>query len=209
MLLTRRAKRGYLPSESVAILGDMATTGSIKVLKSFNYRGGARVWSNRYHFDGTVPPDSTHWTTLSDLVVLDEKVVLPDYVTIVQTLGYGAGSDVPVFTKTYSTAGTLSSSGAVRSPGDAAVMVRYSTSARTSKNHPLYLFNYYHGCLAASDTDPDTVASGLVARHDTYAGQWITGLSDGAVTHHRAGPNGDVATGHLTSTAVRHRDFPN
>jgi len=53
----------------------MADTASLKVTKSFAFRGGVREWSNRYHFDGTTPADSGHWTTLSDAVVTAEKAM--------------------------------------------------------------------------------------------------------------------------------------
>ena len=51
----------------------MADTPSIKVVKSTLWRTGARLWSNRYHFDGGLPADTAAWTTLSDAIVTDEK----------------------------------------------------------------------------------------------------------------------------------------
>lgn len=188
----------------------MAATASIKVIKSGTFKGGTHRWSNRYHFDGSAPVDGTHWTTLSDLIVNDEKAVLNGSQTIVETIGYAAGSDVPVFSKVYSTAGTnAGTTGHISVPLEVAALVRYSTSARSTKNHPIYLFNYYHGVyvhdgVAGQDTLDATMKSAL----ETYAGQWITGLSDGTVTHHRCGPNGDLATGHITEEYVTHRDFP-
>ncbi len=186
----------------------MASQASIKVIKSFTYRGTTRLWSNRYHFDGSAPADSTKWTTFSDLVVSNERAALPTTVTIVQTHGYAAGSDVPVFSKTYSSAGQLTITGQPQASGDSAILVRYSTAARTSKNHPLYLFNYYHGVYTSAVTTGDTVWGSQVTVVQTYATGWITGVSDGAVTHKRCGPNGDLATGQLVSTLVHHRDFP-
>jgi hypothetical protein len=87
-------------------------------------------------------------------------------------------------------------------------MVRYATATRTHKNHPLYLYNYYHSAVSSGISTPDTLWSTLVTALQTYATAWITGFSDGATTYHRAGPNGDVATGQLVGTTVRHRDFP-
>lgn len=186
----------------------MAATPSIKVTKSFTYRGVTRRFSNRYHLSGGTPPDNTHWSTFSDNVVTAEKALYLSNVTIVQTDGYAAGSEVPVFTKTYSTTGTGVFASSVAAPGDAAMLIRYATAVRTSKNHPLFLFNYYHGANLAAGGG-DTLHASEVTNLNTYAALWdTTGFSDGSSTYKRAGPNGASATGHTVPTLVTHRDLP-
>jgi hypothetical protein len=185
----------------------MAATPSIKVTKTFAYRGTTKTFSNRYHFNGGTPADGAHWTTFSDAVVTAEKAIYPSYVTIVSTTGYAAGSDVPVFSKSYSTVGTFTVGTSVPVPGDCAALVRYSTAARTPKNHPVYLFNYFHGARQSS-SGGDLLDSGQKTAITTYAGSWLSGFSDGTNTLVRAGPNGATATGSLVETYVMHRDFP-
>lgn len=191
----------------------MATTASIRVVKQFTYRGVARTFSNRYHFTGGTPADSAHWTTLSDAVVLAEKAIFAASsaggADIIGTVGYASGSEIPVFNKTYATPGTLSAAGLFPTPGDAAALVRYATAARTSKNHPLYLFNYYHGPLTSGTVaNRDTLATTQAAAMGTYASNWVTGFSDGTNTLKRSGPNGNTATGYLVETLLTHRDLP-
>jgi hypothetical protein len=186
----------------------MAATPSIKVTKSFSYRGVTKTFSNRYHFNGGTPADSAHWTTFSDAIVTAEKACYNSTVTIVKTTGYAAGSEVPVFTKTYSTAGTSTWTGNAQATGDSAILVRYSTAARTSKNHPVYLFNYYHGAYANATTTGDVASTTQTGQFDAYAGVWIgAGFSDGTTSYNRAGPNGATATGKLVEAMLHHRDF--
>jgi len=183
---------------------------SIKITKQFTYRGSPRQWSNRYHFDNLAPADSTKWTTLADAVVAAEKVCWPATTgfSIVEATGYDAGSEVPVFTKSYAQAATGTFSSYQQAPGDCAALVRYSTAQKSSKNHPIYLFNYYHLALISTAGAVDTLLTTQKTAFTTYAGLWVTGFSDGSVTHHRCGPQGHVATGVLVDSYIRHRDFP-
>ena len=187
----------------------MATTPSIKVTKDFTFRSVDRKFTNRYHFDGDVPADNTKWGTFCDNVVAAEKAIFKTTVgQILQVDGYAAGSEVPVFTKTYTTAYTGAFALWEEVPGDCAALIRYSTTARTSKNHPVYLFNYYHAVGKDQGGSPDIMNTAQRAAMSTYAAAWIAGFSDGSVTHHRAGPNGATATGSLVEQFITHRDLP-
>lgn len=191
----------------------MASQPSIRIVKQFSYRGQTRTFSNRYHFDGTTPPDSTHWTTLSDAIVTAEKALyLPTSsfgAEIVASVGYAGGSEIPVFNKTYTTQGTAAFSGAGSCAGDVAALVRYSTADRSSKNHPVYLFSYYHACNYQTTINGDTLNTAQSAALSTYAASWITGFSDGAVNHRRCRPNSSsLATGALVEPLLTHRDLP-
>jgi hypothetical protein len=186
----------------------MAPTPSIKILHSMPYQGGSKEWACRYHFNGGTPADSAHWETLRGNVVAAEKLALSPAVTIVGADGYAAGSDVPVFSWSGSVAGTLSETNAFPAPGAVAALVRYATAARTTKNHPVYLFNYYHYVSLQTTGAVDLLHPTQKTALETYATAWIAGFSDGVNTYNRAGPNGASATSRFVNQYLTHRDFP-
>lgn len=185
----------------------MAATPSVVVTKSFVYRGSTQLWSNRYHFNGGVPSSNTAWDTFFDNIVNAEKAALRGATTIVKCSGYLAGATVATHSKTYTTLGTLVTTGGILQAGDVAALVRYATTALSSKNHPVYLFNYYHD-VCSSSSDRDTLLAAQKTALETYATAWISGFSDGTNTLVRAGPNGATATARVVNALVTHRDFP-
>lgn len=191
----------------------MAATWSIRVIKSFNHRGSVGKFSNRYHFGTAGPPDSTHWTTLSDAIVTAEKAIFMPLTSggakIIETIGYAAGSEVPVFTKVYTTDGTAGFAGYAPAPSDTVALVRYSTPDRSSKNHPVYCFNYYHAVATTEAiADADLLLNSQATAMATYGAAWVTGFSDGTTTFKRSRPTGDLCTGVLVNPRVTHRDLP-
>lgn len=181
--------------------------GAVVIKKQFAYRGGTQVFSNRYWFNGGVPADNTAWNTLFDNVVAAEKLIYDAGITIIEAVGYVGGSTISAHSKSYTTAGTAVYTNP-RAPGDCAALLRFSTAARTSKGHPIYLFNYFHGVCNNGGANYDVVDSSQVTKISTYGSAWLTGFSDGTNTYTRAGPRGADATSRLAETLITHRDFP-
>lgn len=190
------------------MLLSVAATPSVRVVKEFDYRGTTQQFSNRYHFNGGTPSDNSHWEALFDAVVLEEKEVFQSNVTIVECVGYAAGSEIPVHSKTYTTAGVGSFFGSSMCPGDCAALVRYATTARSVRNHPIYLFNYYHGVLRDTGGDADDLNGAQKTALEEYADDWMAGFTDGTITVVRAGPNGATGTSRTVKPEITHRDFP-
>lgn len=186
------------------------TQARLVVVKSMTYRGATKLWHNIYCLNSTTgPADNAHWTTFSDNVVNAEKAIFTGGQTIVETIGYEGGTNLPIFSKTYSTAATGSFTNYRQSPGDVAFVIRYTTTQRTSKNHPIYLFNYYHGCGSDNAGSADDLNTDQKNAATTYAAAWVTGFSDGTATFKKAGPRGAVAQSSSVLDHTRHRDFRN
>lgn len=116
---------------------------------------------------------------------------------------------MPVWSETLDLAGTGDfDSSDIAQVGDVTALIRYATDQRTSKNHPVYLFNYYHAAMREDGTS-DSLSTQQKSTLETLATDLTDGTwSDGTNTLHRAGPNGAVATGFLVEQYLTHRDFP-
>lgn len=177
------------------------------MVKSSPWRGGTRLWGNRYHFLGGTPAADADWHTLMDNVVTAEKAIYTGETSIVECYGYAAGSDVPVSTKTYTTAGTLVLSTGIQTL-EVCALARWATDVRTTKNHPIYLFSYWHAAHNNGTSGPDSLISTQKTPMQAYAAAWSAGFSDGTLTLVRAGPNGAAGLSPVVETYLHCHEFP-
>lgn len=181
----------------------------MKVVKHSSYKGGTRIWSNRYFLSPVGVPTDTEWTILADNVVAAERLAMSDGVVYDEVVCYLAGSDVPVFTHPVTATGVLSGTTDIQySPLEVAALLRFSTDARTHKNHPIYLFKYFHNVLRHPSEGSERLWETQKTAIDTYGQHWIDGFSDGTNTYHVCGPYGAVGLVRTTKIWTTHRDFP-
>lgn len=186
----------------------MATEASIKWRFSSSYKGGTKVWSTTFHLTGGDWQDQAHFNTFADNMKAYLVTLITDRCTMIDATGYNGGSDLPVFTKSYNVACTQATSPNWQSPLEQCILLRFTTTQRSTKNHPIYLFNYIHAVYPAGASSPETPNSALKSTWDSRCATFIAGITDGSLTRKRCGPRGAVAQTGAAETYLVHRDFP-
>jgi hypothetical protein len=172
------------------------------------YRGNTIHWSNRWFFNQTVLPSNSDKDAIVATMKAQEAIQYSSRVTFLSAIWRAVGSEVPVYTETLSGTGSMATTGRSSCPGDCVAMLRFSTTQRTSKNHPIYLFKYFHDVYYDTGGDVDTVAALQQGRVLAYGNMMVTGVTQAGVTYKACGPHGAVAQGALAETLITHRDFP-
>lgn len=184
------------------------TEASIKWIFESPYQGGTKRWSTRFYLTGGDWQDLAHFNTLSDAIETELRSVTATESTIVESVGFNGGSFLPVHTKPYGLAGTQTLDGPAFAPLEACYLLRFTTTQRSSKNHPIYLFNYIHNAMINASGTPETPRASMKAAWQTRCNDLVAGYSDGSLTRRRCGPRGAVAQAGVCETYLTHRDFP-
>ncbi len=179
-----------------------------RVIVQSPYKGGTKLWSNTWYLTGPSWADQTHFNTWADAYIAEFKVVLPSASEIVEAIGYDAGSFLPVFSKTYTTSGTATTGGNPPKALETCMLCKGSTDARSTKNHPIYIFKYIHNILCDGSSGGEVPLSGQKSTMQGVLNDLVAGISDGTNSRRWAGPRGAVVQSAVVETYVSHRDFP-
>jgi len=175
---------------------------------SFSWRGSTHVWSQLWHVTGGSWQDQTHFNSFSDALWNEVKTITCARVTLVETVAYNPGSFLPVYTKTYGSAGTYTDTSNPQAGGEDCMLWKFTTDQRTTKNHPIYLYKWFHGTQTDGATSPDSLRNGIHSTAGGVISDIVAGLSDGTLTRKYCGPYGAVAQSGTCNALLHNREFP-
>lgn len=184
---------------------------SIRVDKSFTYRGSAEIWSNRYHFNGSNPADATEWLAIATALINTEKTLYSSATTVVFVAGYTSDTGPAVYTKDYTimpaapVPGSFSTTGLVRATGDDAAWVRWWCGQYSSRGKKVYARKYYHDVYMPS-TGGDSLATTQKTAYGTHGSLLMTGMAvTGYSTRYICDKSGNVAQSYNNVTYITTR----
>lgn len=184
------------------------TQAGLKMVYSFNWRGTTKQWSQLWHWTEGNWASQGQFDTFATLLFNNLKTFTNPRVTFVEAVAYNPGSFLPVFTHVIGSPGTYAEGTPPEATGEACMLWKFTTDQRTTKNHPIYLFKWFHGVQADGATDPDTLRNGTRTSAESVLTTILAGLSDGTNTRHYCGPRGAVAQTGSVNTKLHMREFP-
>lgn len=184
------------------------TRVGVKLIFHSPYRGGTKQWSQLWHFTGPDWASSGQFNTLVDALVAQIQGLIPSDSSIEEAIGYNSGSSVPVYTYTHTWTGTSTATSSNRGALEDCALVKFTTTQRSSKNHPIYLFKWFRPAYNAGSGAWETLLSGLKSNIASNMNTILAGLSDGTNTRQYCGPFGAVAQTRVVEDYVHTREFP-
>jgi hypothetical protein len=193
------------------------STQSAKIRFEFTspYRDGTKNWSTTFHCTGPEWADHDAAYTYSNGVWTAIQHAVLDTTTLNTIVAYNPGSDIPVYTMDWEDTGGYNDHSNPMTALEECMLIKWDTDARSVRNHPVYLFNFFHHVQSEGATNPDILRSGMRTTMDDNLATILAGISDGHITRFRCGPRAPevgydqpVATGAVTQHPLHHRDFP-
>jgi hypothetical protein len=181
---------------------------SVRVVRTSPYKGGTRTWGNRFFLTGG-NFTSGQFAAIAAWMRLHMKQFLLTTSSITEVVGYDIGSDVPVYTDSTVTAGIYAASTLPVMPLEVAALARFSTTQRSTKNHPIYLYKYFHAAQNDGGADAEKLRAGMKSTIEGEMANLVAGFSDGSGTRILCDSRGAVAQGYVVKAELTHRDFPN
>lgn len=173
----------------------------------YRHGGTARV-HNVFHFNGPAWTNQAEFETVADALTTAYKAALSAAATIKECVAYNPNSWLPVYSKTYNLAGLLADAGNNKlCPSDCAMVLRFGTTQRTTKNHPIYLFKYMKPAMCNQNTSVEQVGPPSKTALETFGSALVSGFNDGTRTRIYCGPRGAVAQNRTVDDYIGHRDF--
>jgi hypothetical protein len=192
----------------------MADSEAISLLCKYTipFEDGTTQTSNRFYLTTPSGPQSPandgQWDTLAINFSDDFLGILGPWATLDQIVGYDIGDDVGVKVYDYGSAGTHNPTPSRPAlPAQCCSLMKWTTDERTSRNHPIYLWNYVHA-QGYYEPDPEKVAA-QDALHDF--GEKLTlsgsGFSDGVHTWHKCSRKADPAIDFMPNFDVHYHEL--
>lgn len=166
------------------------------------------MWSNKWFLNGPSWANQAQFDTFADDWTNEVHTWITSNSTVINAIGYNGGSFLPVFSKAYSQAGSASSATHDHMPLESCMLVRGSTTQRSTKNHPIYIMKFIHGVMHDSSSAAEVPQSGQKGALTASIAAIVAGISDGTNSRKWAGPRGAVVQSAVVETYVTHRDFP-
>jgi hypothetical protein len=192
----------------------MPDTASLVLIKEFTYRDEPEEFSNKYHFEGTIPATPADWQTLIDGWAVEEMRLFSSAVHLVRGYGYEPGSNHANFVADYTAApltpkpGTfIPTVGDLKAPGDAAATVRWNTGEYNSRGKLIYCRKYFHE-VWHHPADNDEVSAAQLAAYGQFGAVVISGFFPGSAKY--CGPQGanltsPIADKYITTRTLKRR----
>jgi hypothetical protein len=194
----------------------MAALVGLTLIKQFTYRGDAtEEWSNKYHFTGSIPADSTAWKALADALIAVEKLCYSSDSRVIRAYGYDSDDASPsaVWSWDYlahgtALTGTAANTLGVKPAGDQAAVVWWKTDRLNTRGRPIYLRKYMHSVwIKSTDADSPSATNGTAL--DGFANKLADGtFLDARTLRSRTHADAIIAQGHdqfITTRTLKRR----